>query len=129
MLDSHQIDLNNPIITQKLEPKKTKLNKGCVDPSRRAKLTPNVAGNYRGKKASNELLTDKERKLHHIASEQKRRRNIKIGYDRLCNLVPKLIVEQQAGGTSEIIILQDSKCSKFGFGFKLTNEICFIYSG
>ncbi|KAI9295505.1 hypothetical protein K502DRAFT_364929 [Neoconidiobolus thromboides FSU 785] len=103
-------DNNTPNETNDISESKnrTKKNKGRVDPSRRAHLTPNVAGNYRGKKAADELLTDSQKKLHHIASEQKRRRNIKLGYDRLTDLVPNLEIKKKVAQPSETCVLQES---------------------
>ena len=40
--------------------------------------------------SSKELLTEQERRANHIASEQKRRRNIKAGFEALQRLVPSL---------------------------------------
>lgn len=42
------------------------------------------------KKQSHVLLTEAEKKANHIASEQKRRANIRKGYELLCSLVPSL---------------------------------------
>ncbi|UZJ55492.1 hypothetical protein CBS101457_004812 [Exobasidium rhododendri] len=42
------------------------------------------------KKASHVLLTEAEKKANHIASEQKRRANIRKGYELLCDLIPSL---------------------------------------
>ncbi|CEH16007.1 hypothetical protein CBOM_05884 [Ceraceosorus bombacis] len=42
------------------------------------------------KGAPHVLLTDAEKKANHIASEQKRRANIRKGYEMLCDLVPNL---------------------------------------
>ena len=36
------------------------------------------------------LLSEEEKRLNHIASEQKRRQNIKLAYDQLTELVPSL---------------------------------------
>ncbi|KAI9752237.1 MAG: hypothetical protein M4579_005713 [Chaenotheca gracillima] len=49
-------------------------------------------------------LTEAEKKLNHIASEQKRRKAIRDGFDRLTELVPG--IEGQA--RSESIVLQRS---------------------
>lgn len=48
------------------------------------------------------LLTQEEKKRNHIASEQKRRRNIKHGFDILSTLVPEIQESQR----SESVILQ-----------------------
>ncbi|CAG8544122.1 4029_t:CDS:2 [Diversispora eburnea] len=64
-------------------------------PSRRKSIkratsstTPNRGG--RGKKGHHELLTEAEKKANHIASEQKRRQNIRLGFDQLVEIVPTL---------------------------------------
>ncbi|KAK9766631.1 Transcription factor, variant 3 [Basidiobolus ranarum] len=44
----------------------------------------------RGKKAAQELLTEEEKKANHIASEQKRRQNIRVGFEQLVDIVPTL---------------------------------------
>ncbi|KAL8393557.1 hypothetical protein RB595_003340 [Gaeumannomyces hyphopodioides] len=47
-------------------------------------------------------LTEEEKKLNHIASEQKRRQAIREGFDRLTELVPGL----EGQGRSEGIVLK-----------------------
>jgi hypothetical protein len=42
------------------------------------------------KKSGHVLLTDAEKKANHIASEQKRRANIRKGYELLCEMIPDL---------------------------------------
>lgn len=61
----------------------------------------------RHRKQPHELLTEEQKKANHIASEQKRRQNIKTGYDQLVDLVPTL----NQGSKSEAVILQ--KCKAF----------------
>ena len=39
---------------------------------------------------SKELLTEQEKRLNHIASEQKRRQNIKLGFEALSKLIPSV---------------------------------------
>ncbi|ORX54492.1 hypothetical protein DM01DRAFT_1335629 [Hesseltinella vesiculosa] len=58
----------------------------------------------RSRKAPHELLTEAEKKANHIASEQKRRQNIRIGFDQLIEIVPAL----NSGNRSEALILQKS---------------------
>lgn len=58
----------------------------------------------RARKAPHELLTEAEKKANHIASEQKRRQNIRLGFDQLIEVVPSL----SQGNRSEALILQ--KC-------------------
>ncbi len=64
---------------------------------------PNRGG--RGKKGHHELLTEAEKKANHIASEQKRRQNIRLGFDQLVEIVPTLSQCHR----SEALILQ--KCN------------------
>ncbi|KAI8880398.1 hypothetical protein K501DRAFT_286918 [Backusella circina FSU 941] len=56
------------------------------------------------RKAPHELLTDAEKKANHIASEKKRRQNIRLGFDQLIEIVPSLT----QGNRSEAFILQKS---------------------
>ncbi|KAI9501096.1 Transcription factor [Coemansia spiralis] len=56
----------------------------------------------RAAKKKGELLTEDEKKANHIASEQKRRHNIRTGYDQLIQIVPTLTPSQR----SEALILQ-----------------------
>ncbi|KAI9474010.1 MAG: hypothetical protein EXX96DRAFT_652728 [Benjaminiella poitrasii] len=58
----------------------------------------------RHRKQPHELLTDEQKKANHIASEQKRRQNIRIGFDQLIDAVPSL----SHGNRSESLILQKS---------------------
>ncbi|KAI8384773.1 uncharacterized protein BYT42DRAFT_544619 [Radiomyces spectabilis] len=58
----------------------------------------------KSRKSTHELLTDAEKKANHIASEQKRRQNIRLGFDQLIEIVPSL----NSGNRSEAIILQKS---------------------
>lgn len=58
----------------------------------------------RHRKQPHELLTESQKKANHIASEQKRRQNIRIGFDQLIDIVPTL----NHGNRSEALILQ--KC-------------------
>ncbi|KAI8343154.1 hypothetical protein BC941DRAFT_465317 [Chlamydoabsidia padenii] len=58
----------------------------------------------KSRKAPHELLTDAEKKANHIASEQKRRQNIRLGFDQLIEIVPAL----NSGNRSEALILQKS---------------------
>lgn len=59
----------------------------------------------KSRKAPHELLTDAEKKANHIASEQKRRQNIRLGFDQLIEIVPAL----NSGNRSEALILQKCK--------------------
>lgn len=56
------------------------------------------------KKKAVELLSDDQKRANHIASEQKRRANIRIGFEKLVDIVPTL----SNGHRSEALILQ--KC-------------------
>ncbi|KAF9160200.1 hypothetical protein DFQ26_005780 [Actinomortierella ambigua] len=58
----------------------------------------------RAKKPHHELLTEAEKKANHIASEQKRRQNIRVGFDSLVEIVPTLSDCHR----SEALILQKS---------------------
>lgn len=68
------------------------------------------------KKMSHELLSDDQKKANHIASEQKRRANIRIGFDKLIDIVPTL----SSGHRSEALILQKCKKNSFLFHLHLT---------
>lgn len=56
------------------------------------------------KKQSHELLSEDQKRANHIASEQKRRANIRVGFEKLVDIVPTL----SSGHRSEALILQ--KC-------------------
>ena len=58
----------------------------------------------RNRKLPHELLSEDQKKANHIASEQKRRHNIRIGFDQLIDMVPTL----NHGNRSEALILQQS---------------------
>ncbi|SAM04421.1 hypothetical protein [Absidia glauca] len=58
----------------------------------------------KSRKQAHELLTEAEKKANHIASEQKRRQNIRMGFDSLIDAVPTL----NHGNRSEALILQKS---------------------
>jgi hypothetical protein len=58
----------------------------------------------RPRKQPHELLTESQKKANHIASEQKRRQNIRLGFEKLIDIVPSL----NHGNRSEALILQ--KC-------------------
>jgi hypothetical protein len=59
------------------------------------------------RKMTHELLSDDQKRANHIASEQKRRANIRIGFEKLVDIVPTL----SSGHRSEALILQ--KCKLF----------------
>ncbi|KAI8975725.1 hypothetical protein BDF20DRAFT_880346 [Mycotypha africana] len=65
---------------------------------------PVVIRTGRARKAPHELLTEEQKKANHIASEQKRRANIRVGFDQLVEVVPTL----DNGHRSESVILQKS---------------------
>lgn len=70
-----------------------------------AGVLPRKATNSKGKQAEADgLLTEEEKKANHIASEQKRRHNIRVGFDQLVQLVPTL----NQCHRSEALILQKS---------------------
>lgn len=56
-------------------------------------------------KQPHELLTEEQKRANHIASEQKRRANIRIGFEQLVDIVPTL----SDGHKSEAMILQKCK--------------------
>jgi hypothetical protein len=58
----------------------------------------------RPRKPPHELLTEEEKKANHIASEQKRRQNIRLGFTHLTSVVPTL----SQCSRSEALILQKS---------------------
>ncbi|GAN06187.1 helix-loop-helix DNA-binding domain-containing protein [Mucor ambiguus] len=58
----------------------------------------------RARKPAHELLSEDQKKANHIASEQKRRANIRIGFDQLVDMVPAL----DNCHRSEALILQKS---------------------
>ncbi|KAF9923015.1 hypothetical protein FBU30_006871 [Linnemannia zychae] len=72
--------------------------------SRQHMLTSQTFSRGSGKRQPHELLTEAEKKANHIASEQKRRQNIRIGFDSLVEIVPTLSECQR----SEALILQKS---------------------
>jgi len=59
----------------------------------------------KSRKGHHELLTEEEKKANHIASEQKRRQNIKCGFELLVEKVPTLSQCHR----SESLILQKCK--------------------
>ncbi|WFD22890.1 hypothetical protein MEQU1_001567 [Malassezia equina] len=113
----------------KLRERKRKLDEawstGDMSLSEDAPLIMQEARNKR-KASAQGLLSEAEKKANHIASEQKRRSNIRKGYDMLCNMVPGLDknalestqkkqsasdedANDQRGGTlSEISILEEA---------------------
>ncbi|SAL98630.1 hypothetical protein [Absidia glauca] len=76
-----------------------------VVPKLSAPRKPKPGG--RGKKPPHELLSEAQKKANHIASEQKRRHNIRIGFDQLTDIVPTLSHCHR----SESLILQKCKSS------------------
>ncbi|KAI8365383.1 uncharacterized protein BYT42DRAFT_161910 [Radiomyces spectabilis] len=78
----------------------------ATDHSRNTKEDSAVASRPgRGRKPPHELLTEEQKKANHIASEQKRRANIRIGFDQLVDIVPSLSHCHR----SESLILQKCK--------------------
>ncbi|KAG0319470.1 hypothetical protein BG000_003866 [Podila horticola] len=79
-----------------------------IAPSKDAKKEGSPASNdppvKATKKPHHELLTEAEKKANHIASEQKRRQNIRVGFDSLVEIVPTLSDCHR----SEAVILQKS---------------------
>lgn len=62
------------------------------------------SNNKKARKLPHQLLSDEQKKANHIASEQKRRANIRIGFEKLIDIVPTL----SNGHKSEAVILQNS---------------------
>ncbi|KAG0349100.1 hypothetical protein BG004_001925 [Podila humilis] len=81
---------------------------GSISSSKDAKKenspTTNDSPLAKTKKPHHELLTEAEKKANHIASEQKRRQNIRVGFDSLVEIVPTLSDCHR----SEAVILQKS---------------------
>ena len=67
--------------------------------------TPSATKSGRARKPAHELLSEDQKKANHIASEQKRRANIRIGFDQLVDMVPEL----DSCHRSESLILQKCK--------------------
>ncbi|CEG63915.1 Putative Heteromeric Ino2p/Ino4p transcription factor [Rhizopus microsporus] len=84
---------------RQLEPPSTKK-------ATKKRATPYEKGTKTGRarKAPHELLSEEQKKANHIASEQKRRANIRIGFEQLVHVVPALDTTHR----SEAIILQKS---------------------
>ncbi|KAJ2059964.1 Transcription factor [Coemansia sp. S146] len=78
----------------------TKAMSGTADSAKTSAVIKTRASRVTKKKG--ELLTEDEKKANHIASEQKRRQNIRTGYDQLIQIVPTLTPSQR----SEALILQ-----------------------
>ncbi|KAI9484412.1 hypothetical protein BDB00DRAFT_855815 [Zychaea mexicana] len=74
------------------------------DPGNNSQQQPQPRRQRRARKAPHELLTEAEKKANHIASEQKRRQNIRLGFEQLIEVVPSL----SQGNRSEALILQKS---------------------
>ena len=90
---------------------------------------------HRRKSSNQGLLSDAEKKANHIASEQKRRANIRKGYDMLASVLPSLdrptIVdsrvsademggENRSAAYSEIAVLLEGMLSR--------TSVCYFYS-
>ncbi|KAG1047991.1 hypothetical protein G6F46_008940 [Rhizopus delemar] len=78
--------------------------------------TPSATKTGRARKAPHELLSEEQKKANHIASEQKRRANIRIGFDQLVHVVPSLDTSHR----SEAVILQ--KCISVEYIKYLIND-------
>ncbi|KAG8951271.1 hypothetical protein FRC04_006510 [Tulasnella sp. 424] len=66
---------------------------------------PPEASSSTGPPKQQQLLTAEQKKLNHIHSEQKRRANIRRGYDALCDVVPAL---------REAIRAEEAECANTG---------------
>ncbi|KAK0547222.1 hypothetical protein OC845_004209 [Tilletia horrida] len=73
---------------------------GLVGKSDQADESTGNASSGKKAKQGHVLLTEAEKKANHIASEQKRRANIRKGYEMLCEIVPPLkeALEREAAG-------------------------------
>lgn len=97
---SNQIEKDNKIPESSSSSKKKIDKKKSTTPYER-KEKPG-----RARKLPHELLSEDQKKANHIASEQKRRANIRLGFDQLVDIVPGLDTYHR----SEAYILQ--KCKK-----------------
>jgi hypothetical protein len=68
------------------------------------------------KKITHELLSEDQKRANHIASEQKRRANIRVGFEKLVDIVPTL----SSGHRSEALILQKCKLYSCPYFYFLT---------
>ena len=66
------------------------------------------AGTNSGDSTEGQRLTEQQKKENHIASEKRRRENIKDGFQALCDLVPTLANATSNSQKSEAVILQNS---------------------
>ncbi|WFD30046.1 hypothetical protein MSPP1_001059 [Malassezia sp. CBS 17886] len=89
------------------------------DPDRPADGAAEVHKVAKRKSSSQGLLSDAEKKANHIASEQKRRANIRKGYEMLSDALPALQAEAapvdeegRPGSFSEIAILNEGTCAR-----------------
>jgi hypothetical protein len=99
----------------------------CIDKKRKEKnkaspysktRSPSIESRSSGRarKPAHELLSEEQKKANHIASEQKRRANIRIGFDQLVNIVPAL----DSCHRSESLILQKCMFTFSSLNVKLT---------
>jgi hypothetical protein len=93
---------NNPRPTSPKSTATTNTNANASGPSPSITRTGATLG--RPKKPPHESLTESEKKANHIASEQKRRQNIRVGFTSLTSMVPTL----SQCSRSEALILQKS---------------------
>lgn len=101
--ETSSIHSNNSSDSYKEKNKKTS-EKQCYHPYNTSPSNTTSTKVRRRRKQPHELLSEAQKKANHIASEQKRRQNIKIGFDQLIDIVPSL----NHGNRSEALILQ--KC-------------------
>lgn len=101
--ETSSIHSNNSSDSYKEKTKKTS-EKQCYHPYNTSPSNTTSTKVRRRRKQPHELLSEAQKKANHIASEQKRRQNIKIGFDQLIDIVPSL----NHGNRSEALILQ--KC-------------------
>ncbi|CEI88044.1 Putative Heteromeric Ino2p/Ino4p transcription factor [Rhizopus microsporus] len=101
--ETSSIHSNNSSDSYKEKTKKTS-EKQCYHPYNTSPSNTTSTKVRRRRKQPHELLSEAQKKANHIASEQKRRQNIKIGFDQLIDIVPSL----NHGNRSEALILQKS---------------------
>ncbi|KAH8822984.1 hypothetical protein DL96DRAFT_1620061 [Flagelloscypha sp. PMI_526] len=77
-----------PVLDPDFEMEPTK-KKSRTSPSSSHKSQPKASSSS-SSRAPNTLLTPSQKKANHIQSEQKRRANIRRGYEALCTVVPSL---------------------------------------
>ena len=76
-----------------------------------------------GAAAKGTLLSPSQKRANHIQSEQKRRANIRRGYEALCEVVPALreaIKQEEEAGASADLSGESEYATQTGLGYFLT---------